>query len=62
MAKGVDELVHHVLSEVALTGVQGMHDSCLLSYYSSLLFPISNGSDAYLQKPSSAYIPGSMCG
>lgn len=30
MAKGVDELVNHVLSEIALTGVRGMHDSRLL--------------------------------
>lgn len=27
MARGVDDLVNHVLSEIALTGVQGMHDS-----------------------------------
>jgi hypothetical protein len=27
MAAGVDELIDHLLSEVALTGVQGMHDS-----------------------------------
>ena len=24
---GVDELIDHLLSEIALTGVQGMHDS-----------------------------------
>lgn len=36
MAKGVDDLVNHVLSEIALTGVQGMHDS-RVSFASSLL-------------------------
>ena len=38
MAKGVDELVNYVLFEVALTGVQGMHDS-LLSFAFPLSFP-----------------------
>lgn len=42
MAKGVDELVNHVLSEVALTGVQGTHDSRFSFCFSSVFLPKSD--------------------
>lgn len=52
MAEGVDELVNHVLSEIALTGVQGMHDSrllfcfCVLSLSKSDWFACSSRNNA----------------
>lgn len=39
MAKGVDELVNHVLSEIALTGVQGTYDSRLPLPFAFCLCP-----------------------
>jgi hypothetical protein len=39
MAKGVDELVNHVLSEIALTGVQGTHDSRFPFLLAFCLYP-----------------------